>query len=633
MAVRELIVERVETFEAGTPFGATGPYEVVTARAVIDLDRDAPANSRIADIDAPSLEPTVEIVSDVVVLRPVSAGLGNGCLLAVVPNRGTTGGIPFTFAERAVGVDIPLDSGDGWLLRGGWTVAWPGWQCDLEPDAGLLGCSVPDLVDEQGDPLAGPVRVQLQPLGGPAPHLALRSTADFTGALMTYPAADVQDPDAMLTVSRTRSTPGTTIPRSEWGFGRLEQGEIVHDPKSVWLAGGFRPDRVYDVIYRSDRCPLAGAGLAAWRDVVSHLRHDEDRGIGHAIAVGWSQSGRFLRQVLKDGMHVDERGRSAVDAVVPFIAGASRGEFNQRRGQPSEALASGLGHLPPFGLDDLLGWSGVADLPKVITVNSASEYWRADGSLGHISTDGLTDLDDPPGIRTYSLAGVDHLGGTSLPFELPGGPRNFVDPTPISRAILELTRAWVVDGIEPPPSRVPRVSDGTAVERRVVLDRFEVLPTVPVPTEAQLAQRHSLAAGPDADRGIARLPIGIGEPFAALVSDVDDDGNEIAGIRHPEVSVPVASHTGWNVLLAEGTRWEALAVLAGNSHPLPGRAGTNDPRTPIESRYTSRDDYLARVRAAAEDLVTQRFLLPHDIDVVVDTAARHHDAALDPSEH
>jgi hypothetical protein len=84
----------------------------------------------------------------------------------------------------------------------------------------------------------------------------------------------------------SRGQPFVPISRSEWVFGRVGlQGALVPDPESIWLAGGFEPDRVYEVHYRTNRCPLVGTGLAVFRDVASHLLADDDH-LDHAFAVG-----------------------------------------------------------------------------------------------------------------------------------------------------------------------------------------------------------------------------------------------------------------------------------------------------------------------------------------------------------
>jgi hypothetical protein len=57
----------------------------------------------------------------------------------------------------------------------------------------------------------------------------------------------------------------------------------------------------------------------------------------------------------------------------------------------------------------------------------------------------------------------------------------------------------------------------------------------------------------------------------------------------------------------------------------------HDPRPSIEERYSSRDAYLAKVRAAAEQLVSERFLLRGDVDPVVSHAGAMWDYVTAPA--
>jgi hypothetical protein len=611
VAVLGVAVTDRTPFAAGARFGEVGSYELLRARATVVLDPSIEVNRAVVDLESAtrSASGLVEAESDVLVLRPTERHRGNGCLLCVVPNRGTTGGIPFNVEEPPrFGAEPGVHPGDGWLLRAGWTLSWIGWQWDVPRTDGRLGCSVPEVVDEEGWPLEGPVRVELQPLLSPVPSLPLRSASDLTGTLTCYPAADLEQRDAVLQVAVRRGESFLPVPRSQWQFAHsARDGSPVPDRESLWLAGGFRPDLVYQARYRTNRCPLVGAGLAVFRDVARHLLADEDH-LDHGFAVGWSQSGRFLRQFLLDGFNADEGGRQVFDAVLPFIAGASRGEFNQRYGQPSEALAEGSSLRPPFGMGDLLATdNGRGTAPKVVSVDSASEYWRGHGSVIPIEPQGRDRPVDHRDTREYYLAGTEHLGGTALDLEGPGPPRNCLSVSAFNRAALELTRRWVVDGDAPPPSRLPRRNDGTAVPRRQALDHFAAVTGLVVPEEGNL-----LSPRPASEE--------FGFTGRVYVSALDRDGNEVAGIRHPELSVPLATHTGWNLLLTEGTRWAALAAVTGNSLPFPQQVpapGTRDQRRSITQRYRNLDDYATQLEAAADLLVTEGFLLAEDVGRIV----------------
>jgi hypothetical protein len=398
---------------------------------------------------------------------------------------------------------------------------------------------------------------------------------------------------------------------------------------------------------------VAGSGLLAVRDCVSFLRSDAEGNplagqVERTYGYGVSQCGRFLRHFLALGLNVDEAGRQVFDGLIPQVAGARRGEFNHRYAQPSAQHVASFGHLPPFHddaqRDPLTGEMvpGLLDrqrqrggVPKVFHVNSSSEYWRSDASLIHTDLGAARDATPAAESRAYLLAGTEHgPGAVPPPAEHPAGarwanPRNTVNYAPLLRAALVNLDRWVSDGVEPPPSAVPRLADGSAAAREDVLARFERLPGVAVPAAERLPRLHRLDLGPAAATGVASLPAQAGEAYPCFVAAVDDDGNELAGIRLPDLTVPLASHTGWNPRHPEAGGAGQIVDMLGASLPFPAsaeqRQRSGDPRRPLDERYQSREDYLERVRAAAEALVAQRSLLAEDVELVVTQAGARYD--------
>jgi hypothetical protein len=264
--------------------------------------------------------------------------------------------------------------------------------------------------------------------------------------------------------------------------------------------------------------------------------------------------------------------------------------------------------------------------PKVVTVDTASEYWRGDGSLTHIDSEGRDSPTDDPDTRAYYLAGTEHLGGTPGYLNAPGPPRNHLAVGPLNRAVLELTRRWVVDGDAPPPSRLPRRDDDTAIARKLALDQFATLTDLALPDESIMQQvprfRSNLANN---ELEVTRT---------VYVSALDEDGNEVAGIRHPELSVPLATHSGWNMLYSEGPRWSALSSVTGNSLPFPRQthlaARKGDQRRSVSERYRDLDDYLSQLRIAAALLVAEGFLLAEDVERVLAAGRTHYEFIVEP---
>jgi hypothetical protein len=357
---------------------------------------------------------------------------------------------------------------------------------------------------------------------------------------------------------------------------------------------------------------------------------------------GVSQSGRFLRHLLYLGLDEDEAGRFVWDAVVPHVAGARRGEFNCRFGQPSLNALHAVGGLFPFtdGEQDdpltgqrdglLRRLASRATPPRIFTINTAAEYWRGDGSLVHTDVAGTRDVTPPPYVRQYLFAGTQHTPGALPP--PPADPNtggrgrhtfSVVDYSPLLRAALVNLDRWVSEGIEPPPSAVPRLADASAVPAESTRRVFAAIPGARFPDHLPRPVR--LDFGPQVERGIvSALPPKIGAPYVTFVSAVDADGNERAGLRPVELRAPLATYTGWNPRHPEQGAPGDLMAMMGSTLPFARtaaeRARTGDPRPSIEERYGGREDYLARVRREAQAMVAARQLLADDVDAAVDRA-------------
>ncbi len=600
MAVRAFETRSVEAYEGGRAFGAVGAYEMVRGVVHCAVDPRADASRRIVDLEhaAPArADGMVHFDADLVVLRPAEPARGSGTLVYSVANRGMVASLPFSTGAFAMpGASDRVEPGDGFLLERGHTVVWSGWQWDVARGPGMVGLGAPDAHGADGAPLPGRVRMRLQPPTD-TPSVPLAGMA-LLPTPPPYRPRDLDDPEAVLTARERPEDDGWVVPRASWRFGRDDGGRVVADDTALWVEGGLRGGLIYEVSYRPHRSPVVGAGLLAIRDTVSWLRRgsgDVDAPVGAVdvvCATGASQSGRLLRQFLHDGMNVDEQDRIVFDGVHVHIAGGRRGEFNTRFGQPG-VIWRGVGDAPPWSTAALLErQQAFGSAPKVVVTNSASEYWRGDGWLAHGDPATLEDVEDPPDVRHYLLAGVDHFGDLG---ELAGmvparNPATCLDATLVERALFVALERWVRGGEAPPPSRVPRRDAGTAVDRATVL---------------AVAARRGLAT-PDVDA----LP-GVGP---ALVSAVGADGNEIAGVRLPAVAEPVATYTGWNV------RPEVPGLPALVPDFVGSRARLDD----VDTRYTDAEAYTRAARAAAEALVADGCLLTADVELLVEqTVARY----------
>jgi hypothetical protein len=628
----------------GASFDATGPYEELKGRLHFAVDPAHRANTRIGDVDLAPRNGAgqVEFAADVSILVPLDRARGNGRLILDVVNRGNTVTVPnFNHATRpAFGPhsdpNPPIDVGDGFLMRRGYTVMSCGWQGDLPEVPGLFRLHGPEALDG-GRPLRGRVYTQLQP-SAPVAQMLLSDRGH-----RPYRAAAVDEPDALLLVRDQPDGPVTPIPRERWRF--------TPDRGHIQLEGGFEKGRLYQVTYTAEGAPVIGLGLAALRDCASWLKHGSvgqaspAGAVRYAFAYGRSQTGRLLRTLVWEDLNLDEAGREVLDGIIANVAGGLRGEFNQRFGQNSKDRPHMMGHLFPFTdtaqEDAKTGARGALHARidargsrlKVFYTNTSAEYHRGDASLIHTDPDGSRDATHGPGSRIYHFAGTEHGLGVWPPTDTqiaaadPTGTversqnlRGTINYGRLLRACLVNLDRWVSDGVEPPPSAHPRIENGSAVDPDELIRVFDRVPDAHYPRHHPRPRR--LDFGPEADgRRMTRLPPRDGPAYGPRVAAVDADGNEVAGIALPEVAVPLATHTGWTLRHPDVGGAQQLLVFAGATLPFPRtraeREAAGDPRLAIDERYRSREDYLARVRAAARALCAHRYLLEEDIELSV----------------
>jgi hypothetical protein len=644
MSVVGLEIARREPFAGGHVFGEAGAYERIDGLLRFAVDPALAQNAVIVDLDqAPrSADGKVGFSADLCLLQPTDPKGANGTLLLEVPNRGRKGATgrfnrPAPRGQEMRGTQ-GIGVGDGLLMQLGWTVAWVGWQWDvirtLTPQ-GLLGFDAPQAVGSDGQPIRGQVQLQWQ-LDAPAPDKRLSDRVH-----QPYTAAGLNQPDAILSEREHPGAERRVIPRERWRFARMEDGRSVPDDTHVQLDGGFQPGVLYDLVYETRVCPVVGAGMLALRDGLSFLRHGSAEGgnpcagrIERTIGFGSSQVGRMLRGLLPLGLNTDEGGRRAMDGVLINVAGARRGEFNHRYAQPSVITLPSFGYQPPFRFE------GFPADTKIVAANSSAEYWNREASLLHTDERGEQDLEAPPNVRIYHYAGTKHGAGTLRPEEEDGaapppntdGPiTNVVDHRPLLRAALFHLERWIADGTEPPPSSHPRISDGTAIPPEEALGWFHRLAGVRVPAPERLYRRRPLDLGPEAAHGIGRYPaIEHGEPYRWLAPTLDKDGNERAGIRLPDVSVPVATHTGWMARRprtgGEGQNVDMQGLTIPFAPDGSARQERQDPRMSIAERYSDETAYETRARDAAATLVKDGYLLADDLELVVRNALERYRA-------
>jgi hypothetical protein len=621
-----------EDFVGGAEFGATGAYVRIDGTASGEIDPAHPGNVGIALLDkAPrNAHGRVEYRTDVTILRPANPANGNGRLLYEVNNRGRMMLFPNLCAGAAGNQPkTAADLGNALPLKLGFTLLWSGWDPGAPRANGGLALDAPVATDLAPD---APVATDLAPdapvaTGDGAP-IVRRIREEFVSGTrlgvmetfrLSYKAADSR---ARLTVRASQ-----TAPRQDVDFTFLDTRTIG------LLPGGTRPEigAIYEFTYNATQPFVLGLGFAATRDLVSRLRRDGESLLGfrptHVLAFGISQAGRYLRDHIALGFNKDERGARVFDGVFTHVAGIGRLFFNTPFAQPARTRTWHEDHdFPevefPFStatFTDPIG-GGTASLlrgddsdPLLIETNTATEYWQKGASLLHTNPEGTHDAVLPDTVRGYFLTGTNHTGRAGVPRD--AGPcvlpRNWHDPMAAVRALLVALDEWVVTGRAPPPSRLPRIDDGTLVRTEAVA--FPLAPGF---------------AAPHAANDVAPLPdwIDPGVPmrtWRALVPQVGPDGNELAGLKLPDIAVPRGTHTGWNLYKAPypaGELADRDGTFLAFAATRADREATPDARLSLAERYPTQAAYTAGVETVVAHLRNDRLLLPEDAAAYISRA-------------
>lgn len=631
------IASRADVLD-GKSFGDAGAYERIAGRVYFSLPVASPYNQAIVDLgNAVNMKDgEVEFSSDFIALRPKDPAKSNGSMILEVPNRGRRSIVALVDGGD---VDVAKEAGDAWLLRNGFTVVSLGWQWDAD-GPGALRFYAP-IAKDNGKTITGLLRGDLMPSKAmaeiPLGHLI---TGNIGGT--EYPVSSPDDPRNMLTVRDSPDARRTVIPRSEWQFAHMIDGKLTPSDRHIHLNGGFQPGKIYEYVYVVADPAVAGGGFAAVRDFASYAKHASDSivPVARVYGQGISQDGRFLRDLLYEGFNADEEGRIVLDGVLAHVAGAGRGSFNyrfaqpSRDGQPTSSIYFPTDVFPFTDLperDPLTGEvSGLLDRPAAEKVTpriffslTSYEYWGRCAALIHVSADGKRDAPISDNVRIYHFTGLQHF---SVPFPPERGKGDLLgqepeSPLPIRyfwRAMIANMDAWVRSNTAPPASSYPKIADGNLVPLRDYAP--PAIPGVNRPHEANRAWR--LDFGPHWRNGVLSLqPPKVGEPYSVLVPQVDADGNERDGVRLPEITVPLATYTAWNLrdpsIGAPDQRVAFEASYLPFAKTAAEREKTGDPRKSIAERYANHDDYSARFQRALDELIRQRWILREDRDALL----------------
>jgi len=630
----KLVIDRVEEAFGGRPFGAVGPYEKVVGRAFADVDPAHPLNAGIVNLGSTPRNPAgrVEYWYDFYLLKPIDLRKGSRRIFYDVLNRGNK--LALNNLNDAPRMNEPIgagDAGNGFLMRQGYSLLWSGWQGDVAQGDNRLRAGLP-VATNNGAPIVAISREEFifehdhNPAIGP----------------LSYPAHTLDQREATLTVRQREQDPRTPIAPDRWRYVSATRIEITRPP-------GFDAGAIYEFIYPARDPIVMGLGFAAVRDFVAFMRCESSDASGcpnplildsrpaveHVLAYGASQSGRFLRDYLWQGFNEDLNGRKVFDGVLVSVAGSRKTFVNFAFAQPGRFSREHEDRLfpgdqfpfsyattsdPVTGRTDGILSRGEASgtCPKIMQTEASTDFWH--GRAGLLVTDGKGhEIPLPDNVRLYLFASIQHGGGSvAANFPFNHYPANPAEYGAVHRALVVALDQWVSGEVSPPPSHFPRVSDGTLVVASAKTYGFPAIPGVTYPGLVNELSEMDHSAQPP-------KPIA-GRKYLILVPKVDEDGNDIAGVRVPDITVPRGTHTGWN--LRRRGYGEGELLLLGSYFPFAAtkkdRLDAGDPRPSLEERYPTREHYLRAIAQAGEALQEKRLLLDEDVDRIVKAATFTH---------
>jgi sugar lactone lactonase YvrE len=671
----ELKIVKREPFAGGMSFGDVGSYERIVGIAKFAIDPKHPRNAAIVDLDkAPrNKDGKVEFQSDLFILAPKDPAKGNGAILYDVNNRGLK--LALSFFNDAPGSNDPSTvghAGNGFLMRRGYTVVWSGWIGEVLPGYDRMLLQAP-IATDNGKPITGVVRFEFgSDTAADSLPLSRRE------GLGSYNPTEKGEKEGVLTFRLRETDPRVPIERDQWTLQRIAPATVKDRVPGTLaqvrckLKGGFRPGYIYELICECENPIVQGCGFAAVRDLVSFLKYDstEKNPLVHekqntlkcAHGFGISQSGRFLRHLVYEQFNIDEAERKVFDGLMPHVAGGGLGFFNHRFAQPTRHNGQHEEHLYPadvfpftygdekhryFDLNGKVVEDDRVDgiqskyrtrfLPCIMHTQSSSEYWNRSGSLVHTDPLGERDAAIPANVRIYSFGGTQHGPAPDPP--TPGNGMNLPNPgnfKPICRALLVDLDDWVRDGKRPPDSEYPRVGR-LFTDLKQSATSFPKIPGVRYPEVIQQPSFLDLGASFNETRVIAQEPPRIVGHYRVLVPVYSNTGShELGMLDPPEVYVPVATHTGWNLRKKEIGAEGMLLSLQGSYIPLPRTKAEaeakGDPRPSLEEHYGSFAEYLRSFKEVCTDYVQKRWLLPEDADQLIASRVLVHHLFADPKD-
>jgi len=670
-AVTQINVSCVQspTF-GGQSFGTVGQYELIQGTITGEVDPRNPQNAVIVDLEhAPrNARGLVTYTADFQIIRPVNLAQGNHRVIFDLPNRGGATALA-TFNNGTgnnrswctSGLPASFTVGNGFLMNRGFTLVETAWDITVTPagstTSSTFGVTFPLASHRSGTSITGPATEEFD--------------IDFNATAATeplhYAAASADQSKATLTVRENYGDTPIVIPSSGWAYTdstltaiQLTNGLVFGGP------GTYSPTALYEFTYLAKDPLVAGLGFAALRDFGTFLRtaKTDQNGAANPLASDVqaiyttcvSQPCRTMRDFVTLGFNQPEAAapasgwdqrdshRLVFDGVINWIGGGDGIFMNYRFSQPTRTSRQHIARwFPEFQFpwanqpvyDPVTRqYAGRLDActrtrtcPKIIELNSENEYYSKGGSLLTTDTEGRDlDLNLTPDVRYYQMASLPHGAGTAA--GICRQPQNPLTPSTTLRALTIDMDEWVTYGTLPPANRVPTHASGTLVPS--LPQSGMGFPSIPGVFYNGIMHTGDLFDfGPRFQRGILDVqpPVLLGTPYPLFVPKTDVDGNDIAGIRLPDISVPLATYTGYayrTPVAGDPVPMVDGCDAAGQRIPFletkAERIAAGDPRLSIQERYPDHATYVNLVTQAAQKLQSERLMLEQDVQAYIAAA-------------
>lgn len=642
-------VTRIDITQTESPtFGGyswpgVGQYEKIVGVAHAELDPADPRNAVIADIAlAPrNANGKVEYSFDFYLLRPVDLTKGAHKMMYEPPNRGRK--LYGTLNRGAAGNDPgsdtnPADLSQAFLMERGYSLSWSGWDASAGTSNANFNTTISLPVAKNPDGST---------ITGPAYEYIVSPGAKYN---LTYHAATLDQSKATLTHRVHLDDAPQVVPATDWQYNA--------DGSAISLtSGSFTPNDIYEFTYTAKDPTVNGIGFAAVRDWIAFLRYGtaDDAGTPNPLAgdvqkvytYTLSQPARLLNDFTLLGFNQSEKGQKVVDGMLQWIGAGDGMNMNYRFSQPGRTNRNRQEELFQEGVfpfanvtstDPISGQTAsrydrctaTSTCPVAMEIYSANEYWVKGASLLTTTPDGKSDLPDSPYTRNYFISSHQHGVGNGKSKGVCQQLQNPLDSAPVQRALWEAMDQWVTKGTAPPPTMVPKLADGTLAKSTAQSDVG--FPTIPEVTYTGLkTTRYRFDFGPNYYSTLVPTinpPVGSGpledNPawgpiYPTFVPKTDSDGNDIAGVRLPDVTVPLATYTGW--ALRAGPQANDGCEGSGQMIPFAKtkaeREASGDPRPSIEERYPNFSAYYFSVLNAVSKFVANRWMLPEDANAAL----------------